>query len=131
MPLPSAIPTFQGGFRMPSGSALQALSDLAASVQSPLTALAGGAKAGATQINAANVQVDTVANAADSVLLPPAVPGMQIFVANTSANSMQVFGSGTDTINNVATATGVAQAAGKSAVYFCTSAGKWFRNLSA
>lgn len=131
MALPSLIPTFQGGFRMPSGNNLQALSDLIGSVQSPLTAYAGGGQANATQINSANAQVDTVATAADSVKLPPAVPGMRIFVTNTTATSMQVFGTTPDTINAVATGTGVAQAANKSAWYVCTSAGKWFRDLSA
>lgn len=131
MALPSLIPTFLSGFRMPQGSSLQALADLTSSIQAPLTAKAGGGQASATQINSANVEVATVATAADSVKLPPAVPGMRILVVNTSANSMQVFGSGTDTINAVAYATGVAQAAGKSAVYFCAAAGKWSRVLSA
>jgi hypothetical protein len=47
---------------------------------------------------------------------------------------MQVFGSGTDTINGVATATGVAQAAGVAALYLCTAVGavnKWNRFLQA
>ena len=131
MALPSLIPTFLSGFRMPQGSSLQALSDLIGSIQAPLTAKAGGGQASATQINSANVQVDTVATAADSVKLPPAVPGMRIFVTNAAANSMQVFGTSPDTINAVATGTGVAHAGGKSAWYVCTSAGKWFRDLSA
>jgi hypothetical protein len=62
------------------------------------------------------------------------VAGQQIIVINNTANSMQVFGSGTDTINGVATATGVAQAAGKHAIYTAVSTGAaaaWFRNLSA
>jgi len=131
MALPSLIPTFLGGFRMPSGLALQAMADLTSSIQSPLTAFAGGGQTSATQINAANVEVGTVATAADSVKLPPALPGMRIFVTNTTATSMQVFGTTPDTINAVATGTGVAQAANKSAWYVCTSAGKWFRDLSA
>ena len=107
----------------------------------PLTAFAGGGQANATLLpNGSNV-VATVATAADSVKLPLSAPGAMITVVNTSANSMQVFGSGTDTINDVATATGVAQAAGKIAIYVCTTggkiapdtpvAGKWYRNLSA
>ena len=64
--------------------------------------------------------------------------GMKILVHNGHAsNSMQVFGAGVDTINGVATATGVAQAAGKSALYYAvadgdgTAVGAWFRVLSA
>jgi hypothetical protein len=76
--------------------------------------------------------VATVGTAADSVKLPVSVAGMVVQLVNDdAANSMQVFGSGTDTINDVATATGVAQAAGKAATYSCPVAGKWYRNLSA
>lgn len=50
---------------------------------------------------------------------------------SAAANSMQVFGSGTDTINDVVTATGVAQAAGKGAWYVDVAAGKWYRSLGA
>lgn len=105
------------------------------SVTAGLTALAGGGQTGATALPSVINSVDTVASGNDSVALPLAVAGQVIFVANNAAaNSMQVFGSGTDTINNVATATGVAQAAAKGAVYMCTKsapAGKWFRVLTA
>lgn len=99
-----------------------------------ITAYAGGGQTNATLLASGINSVDTVATAADSVKLPLAVAGLEVFVVNTTANSLQVFGSGTDTINAVATATGVAQAAGKSALYVCTTsapAGKWFRILSA
>jgi len=101
------------------------------SVSAAVTAAAGGAKADAVPLTAAINTVTVVATIADSVLLPPAVPGRVIFVNNTAANSMQVFGQGTDTINAVATATGVAQAGGVSALYICGVAGAWRRNLSA
>lgn len=103
-------------------------------VTTGLTATASGTQTTALALTAAANSVDTVATAADSVKLPLAVAGLSVFVVNTAANSMQVFGSGTDTINAVATATGVAQAGGKSALYVCTAsapAGKWFRLLSA
>jgi len=99
---------------------------------SAITAYSGGGKTNAVLLTAAINHVTAVANAADSVKLPPAVVGASIIVVNGDAsNSMQVFGSGTDTINDVATGTGVAQAAGKSAIYSCPVAGKWYRNLSA
>lgn len=104
-------------------------------VSDAVTAFAGGGQASATQLvgNAGNVTV--VATAADSVKLPAGIAGRVFFLQNSdAADSMQVFGNGTDTINGVATATGVAQAAGKSAVYFCLTnqpAAKWFRVLSA
>lgn len=97
-----------------------------------LTAHAGGGQTDALLLTKQINHVTTVATAADSVKLPVSVAGMVVHVVNgAAANSMQVFGSGTDTINDVATATGVAQAAGKSAVYVCPVAGKWYRVLSA
>ncbi len=109
-----------------------------ASVAVGITAHAGGGQASATALTATIDSVDTVATAADSVALPLAVAGLVRYVTNNTANSMQVFGSGTDTINigagDVATATGVAQAANKSAIYFCIKsapAGKWERVITA
>lgn len=100
-----------------------------------VTAFAGGGQGSATAITTPVATVDTVATAADSVKLPaPTYAGQMVLLVNSTANSMQVFGAGTDTINAVATATGVAQAAGKTALYIATTTGtaaKWFRNLSA
>lgn len=98
-----------------------------------LTALAGGARANSTLLSAGYNEVTTVATAADSVQLPLAVYGLEIFVHNASANSMQVFANaaGTDTINGVVAATGVAHAAAKGALYACYATGKWSRILSA
>jgi hypothetical protein len=103
-----------------------------------ITAFAGGGQTSATALTKNVNRVDTVGTAADSVKLPLAVAGTIIHLTNNTATSMQVFGAGTDTINigagDVATATGVAQAGNKSAIYFCTSAapaGKWSRVLTA
>lgn len=106
------------------------------SVATGITAHAGGTQAAAIALAAAINRVDTVGTAADSVALPaPSVVGQTVIVINNAAtNSMQVFGSGTDTINGVATATGVAQAAGKTAIYTAVTIGAasaWFRTLSA
>lgn len=94
---------------------------------SGLTAHAGGGKTNALQLTGQMASVGTVATAADSVKLPPATAGTSYNLANDGAFSMQVFGQGTDTINNVATATGVAQAAGVAGHYFCAKAGNWSR----
>lgn len=105
------------------------------SIEDGLTAAAGGTQAGALALSATKLvhRVSTVGTAADSVKLPLATGSGNIhFVMNSAAaNSMQVFGSGTDTINDVATATGVAQAAGKGAWYVDIAAGKWYRSLGA
>ncbi|MFG1399843.1 hypothetical protein [Roseixanthobacter pseudopolyaromaticivorans] len=107
-------------------------SALTLSAKTGITAYAGGGQTNATQLTASINHVTVVASAADSVKLPKSAPGAICIVTNgDSADSMQVFGYGTDTINDVATATGVAQAAGKTAVYVCPVAGKWYRALSA
>ena len=135
--LPSNIPSFQKGSRLLNGSDVQKLSDLIGSKQVDITALVGGAKAGATQLNAAICVVDTVASDGDSVLLPLGYAGLQVLIVNNdAAQDIRVYGKGTDTINGVATATGVLQGEGITALYVCTNVtaagvGEWFRLLSA
>lgn len=94
---------------------------------SGLTAHAGGGQANALQLTGSMASIGTVATLADSVKLPAAKAGSSYYLTNDGALSMQVFGRGTDTINNVATATGVAQAAGVAAHYFCAKTGNWSR----
>lgn len=94
-----------------------------------VTAYAGGGQTNAMALNidSAFHNVTTVATAADSIKLPPAAVGEFHFVKNSAAASMQVFGSGTDTIDSVATATGVPQAAGDGVLYFCVTNGNYLR----
>lgn len=100
----------------------------ATGISSGLTAHSGGGQTSALQLSGSYASVSTVAAAADSVKLPAATPGISFVLENVAAtNSMQVFGRGTDTINKVATATGVAQAAGVTASYHCIVAGNWSR----
>lgn len=98
-----------------------------------VTAHAGGGKSAATSTGAAElISIGTVATANDSVLIgQPALPGKLLVISNDGANSAQLFGLGSDTINGVATGTGVAQAAGKAGVLSCAVAGNWVRVLSA
>jgi hypothetical protein len=98
------------------------------SYTSGITAYAAGGQTGATKLTASINVVTTVGSAAGSVALPVAVPGLSVYVTNGAAsNSMQVFGQTPDTINGVATGTGVAQAAGVSAVFVCAAVNKWYR----
>ena len=133
------------GFRMPDASHLNTWATAInnafsgatqttprATATDGITAHAGGGQTNAVLLTSMVNRVSTVATAADSVKLPVSAAGLVVQLVNGAAsNSMQVFGSGTDTINDVATATGVAQAAGVSATYFCPVAGKWYRVLSA
>lgn len=89
----------------------------APTAQIGLTAQADTTKANATALGYGVNSVDTVAGAADSVILPYAYPGAQVFVVNLGANAMQVFGKGTDTVDSVATATGVSVANAERALF--------------
>jgi|GEM_PF-2529485 len=91
---------------------------------------AGANQATATPIKTCQNRFTTVGSGTGAVL-PVAAGGMSIVVMNAGANSLQVYGNGSDTINGVAGATGVALAAGKTAEYFTTVAGAWHQLLSA
>lgn len=116
-----------------TGLASLAAGLVALGVEDGLTAHAGGTQAAGLALDATKAfhRVSVCATNADSVLLPPAVVGAMHFIMNSGAATLQVFGAGTDTINDVATATGVAQATGKGALYVCIAAGAWYRALGA
>jgi hypothetical protein len=115
----------------------------ATSTDTGITAYAGGGQTNATQLVAQFNKVATVASGNDSVKLPTIVNtptqlgaiGSQVIVRNAGSNSLQVFGGGTDTINDVATATGVAVGAGKTAIFiahtYSSSGSNWYMVLSA
>lgn len=132
---PGPIPTFPRGKALQDGDALNKLSGLLGSMQNNITAKAGGTKAAAIPITGVKAQITVCATNGDSVLLPPGYPGLEITIHNAGAADAQVFGSGSDTINGIATGTGVTQATGKSAKYTCydvvAGVGKWGRLLSA
>lgn len=113
--------------------------------KSGLIAQADGTQANATQLPSYVNSVDTVAGAADSVLLPSAIPGTIVYVINKTATSLQVIGQASnaaastpstgdtimpaDTSTPAATATGVAQAAHTLGVYVCAQLGLWKQGL--
>lgn len=117
----------------------------ATNFNSGITATAGGGQTNAVLLTAQFNDIATVASGNDSVKLPPVtvtpnvlgsiVNAIPVIIANAGANSLQVFGSGTDTINNVATGTGVAVGAGKTAIFYPSemsgSVGNWYMILSA
>ena len=94
-----------------------------------LTASTTQTQAGALPLKrtAAFHEVTTVATAANTIGLPPAKVGEFHWVKNSGANSMQVYGSGTDTIDSVATATGVEHLAGDAVMYVCLVDGNYIR----
>src|ERR1700692_3330429 len=71
------------------------------SFQDGITAHAGGTQALAVPLTAHTCRISTVATAGDSVKLPPSAPGLELVIINHGAQAMQVFGSGTETIDDV------------------------------
>lgn len=98
------------------------------SAQDTLTAHAGGGQASALQLTTQTARITTVATAGDSVALPKALPGLELIVINHGANPMQVFGNAAagDTIDDIASATGVSQMASSVVIYTCVTAGAWY-----
>ena len=113
-----------------------------------ITATSGGTQAAAYALSAQISRVDVAAAPGDSVLLPeiqqwangdarPGAVGQLVFVRNATANAVQVFGASTDTINGVATATGISLPAGKSLIAWAESlalpshVGSWAALISA
>lgn len=117
-----------GGFQsnngaavLPFGAGISAGGLLAESALDTLTAHAGGGQTSALALANELNRITTVATAGDSVKLPASIAGLTIIVINHGAKSCQVFGAGTDTIDDVVTATGVAQMAGSVCLYVCVT----------
>lgn len=105
-------------------------------IETGITAHAGGTKAAAYQLTAALNVLGTVATNDDSILLPAvsaADVGLQVEVYNDGAANARVFGNGSDTIDGVATATGVVLTAAKRCVYtlvsYASGVGAWISNM--
>ncbi len=106
------------------------------SVEDGITATAGGVQATARLLNSAFNRISVCATNNDSVRLPVvslADVGMTVEIVNDGAATAQVFGSGTDTIDAVATATGVVLTNAKRATYtlvsYASGVGAWVSNM--
>ena len=92
------------------------------SIETGITAHAGGTKAAALALTASYNVLSVCATNGDSVLLPAdRKVGDQVEIANDGAANAQVFGAGSDTIDGVSTATGVVLTAAKRCVYTVAS----------
>lgn len=92
-----------------------------------LTAFATGGQTNATALSVAKKyhRISVCATAADSVKLPTSTAGQAHYIRNDGAAAAQVFGTTPDTINGVATGTGVSLAVASGNWYVCTTAGNW------
>jgi hypothetical protein len=120
-------------FQAPSGqpSAGYTNGQVYESASDALTAHAGGGQANGLPLVAAINRVTTVGTIADSVLLPPSMPGASVTVINAGALSMNVFPSTGDAINALAANAAFAVAATKVVTFYCTVSGQWHSQLSA
>lgn len=98
---------------------------------SGLTAKAGGGQAGATLLAGAVNIVAVSATAGDSVRLPPAGVGDEVWVRNNGAASSNVFPQSGGKIDNGAVDAALALAAAKTAHLKCVAAGEWIAVVSA
>jgi hypothetical protein len=95
-----------------------------------ITAHSGGGQGSAVALTSMINRVSTAAAQGDSVALPVSAVGLAIMIVNHGANPIQVFGSGTETINGIATATGISQGVNTTATYVCSVSGNWEVPLS-
>ena len=88
-----------------------------------ITAHSGGTQALGVLLTSSINRISVAAALGDSVLLPVSAQGMQITIINNGAAPAGVFGSGTDTINGIATSTGVLQYPNSVVTYSCPTVG--------
>ena len=98
------------------------------SYQDNIVAHAGGGQSSAYQLTSEINRITTVATSGDSVALPGSQPGLSIMVINHGVNPVQVYGApgSSDTVDDVAAATGVSQMQGSVAFYICATSGAWY-----
>ena len=89
---------------------------------------AAGTTQGTATLLVADINRVTNVGAGAGVTLPSAVPGLDLVVVNRGGNSLQVYGSGTDTIDAVSSALGVTQMQSSVCIYACAAAGLWDSN---
>ena len=116
---------FGGGVALPQGAFVTG---------SALTGVVAGTtrtQAGATALSQEVNRVDTATAPAagstlgDGVRLMPAVAGLTVMVMNNTANPVQVYGNGTDTLNGVAATLGVMLPPQGIYVFAAAAAGGW------
>ena len=105
---------------------LQAGDYILESSQDNITATAGGGQTNAFQINSQTARVTVVATSGDSVQLPSSAPGLEVLLINHTNNPIQVFGNGSDQIDDVASNVGVSQMQNSFVLYSCATAGNWY-----
>ena len=122
-------PTFNTA-AFPFGITLGAAALVYESSTAGIVASATLTQAAATKLTSEVNWVQTAAVSGAGVALPAALAGLTVEVANLTANPITVYGNAAvgDTIDGVATATGVVQMQGSSVIYTCGVTGQWASN---
>jgi hypothetical protein len=100
-------------------------------VQSGITAFAGGGQANAVAITAEIALVSTVATANDSVKLPAAAAGKVITVINAGVNNLYLFPASTEKINNGIASNPVAVLTGYARTCYGIDTSNWYCPMTA
>lgn len=107
----------------PAGASLTAFTDT-------ITTTNSGTQSNSTVLTSRVNRISTVNTAGDGIELPLlSSAGTIVIIVNDTTNYISVYGSGTDTINDVATATGIKQPGDSIVAYIGATpapAGKWY-----
>jgi len=87
----------------------------------------GTNQATAVQLAADINRINTVA-VGTGVILPIASPGLDIYLINHGANPVQVYGNGSDTIDDLAGSVGASQMGNSNVLYTAPASGQWYSN---
>lgn len=96
-----------------------------------IVAKAGGTQATSTLLVSVINRVTVVATAGDGVLLPTAIAGLSLIVANAAGSAPNVFPNLGDAINGLGTNNPFSVPVGKTAEFFSAVAGVWHTILGA
>lgn len=132
--------SLQPGPRLIDGADIATIIQTMASGKGGLTALAGGGLPGATPCTAYINEFTTTATTNDSCVLPPAIPGLEVTVINSGAQTLRCYGNGNNPGNGNAADTIIPLAGGAGAafiaipaaavsVFSCATIGRWKSQL--
>ena len=91
-----------------------------------ITASTPQTQAAATPLVSEINRITVSAAAGNGVVLPASTAGLSVMVINHASNPVQVYGLGTDTIDDQTATVGVTQMQGSVAFYICATAGNWY-----
>jgi|SRR5579859_1151456 len=95
------------------------------------TVAAAGTNQATATVLVGNFTIISTAPASTGVLLQSVGSGGIQAIYNAGANTVKVYGNGTDTINGIAGSTGISVPTAKSATFFACGAGGFIGNVSA